>query len=655
VKQISLVRGGIALALASAFPIALRADVAGTVTLQSSDIFSFDTGAKATSGGDIQFTGNSLTLQGSATIFNEGPLGMTGYNALVQAVASVLPLQAYNQGPLSGGSLVVGDVFLVHTNAGNYAKALITAASAGSITLQYDTFGVSGGAGPPAITDIENNSSVIPPGFPNSGVAPSTLIVIHGSGLADPGTPAVLEDSTLGLPLTLNGASISVTVNGVTTNPAIYYTSPTQIDAVLPAATPVGTGTLTVTYKGTPSAPAAIQVVPNALGIDTYNGGAAVATDAVTYALLTPTSSGKPGEIITLWGTGLGADPNDSDTTYTKTPHAVNAPLQVYIGGVQAAISYQGATVYPGVDVIVVTIPQSVSNGCFVPVVGVVGNVVGNTSTMPIAPGGGVCSDPQYGASGNTISALKGQSTVKSGVLIVSQSTAPGTTGAAQTTDAALGVFSQVSGASYGGGNQVSLNGCVLNETVTSSTSTSTTTVTGLDAGAITITGPSGGPVTLSTVPSVTGTYIAQLPAGTIPSSGGAFTFSGSGGSQVGAFTATINFPNPLLSWTNQSAAADVTRSSGLQVAWAGGASGSYVLVEGSSSSASGVSGSYYCITTQDAGQLTVPSYILLGLPAGTGTTLIENITSETTFAASGLDYGAAIGGVGVSVNSTYQ
>ena len=32
--------------------------------------------------------------------------------------------------------------------------------------------------------------------------------------------------------LTLNGASISVTVNGVTTHPAIYYTSPTQIAGV---------------------------------------------------------------------------------------------------------------------------------------------------------------------------------------------------------------------------------------------------------------------------------------------------------------------------------------------------------------------------------------------------------------------------------------
>jgi uncharacterized protein (TIGR03437 family) len=62
-----------------------------------------------------------------------------------------------------------------------------------------------------------------------------------------------VQDATAGLPLTLNGASISVTVGGVTTDPAIYYTSPSQIAAVLPASTPVGTGTLTVTYNGVPS------------------------------------------------------------------------------------------------------------------------------------------------------------------------------------------------------------------------------------------------------------------------------------------------------------------------------------------------------------------------------------------------------------------
>ena len=184
----------------------------------------------------------------------------------------------------------------------------------------------------------------------------------------------MLQDSSAGLPLTLNGASITVVVGGVTTHPALYYTSPTQLAAVLPAATPVGTGTLTVNYRGTNSAPAPIQVVASAVGINEYNQipiplgvlntniDLGVATDAVTGALLSFTNSGTPGEIIVLWTTGLGADPADSDTTYTSTPHSVNTPLQIYVGGVLATILYQGSAGYPGVNQINLTIPASVTH-----------------------------------------------------------------------------------------------------------------------------------------------------------------------------------------------------------------------------------------------------------------------------------------------------
>jgi uncharacterized protein (TIGR03437 family) len=83
----------------------------------------------------------------------------------------------------------------------------------------------------------------------------------------------VLQDTQApgGIPLTLNGASITVVVNNVTTHPALYYTSAAQLAAVLPAATPVGTGTLTVNYRGTNSAPAPMQVVASAVGINQYN------------------------------------------------------------------------------------------------------------------------------------------------------------------------------------------------------------------------------------------------------------------------------------------------------------------------------------------------------------------------------------------------
>jgi uncharacterized protein (TIGR03437 family) len=251
------------------------------------------------------------------------------------------------------------------------------------------TFAVTPPAGVPLVSQILNNSSFLPFGYPNYSIAPSSLFVVTGSGLADPGDPVLHSSEAPGLPLTLNGASLTVVVNGVTVHPALYYTSPTQLAAVLPAATPVGFGTITVTYNGQTSQPAPMDVVPTALGINNYYGNVGVATDNTTGALLTYTNTGVPGETIVLWTTGLGADPADSDTTLTLTPHAINTPLQIYIGGIQAAILYAGASPYPGVDQINLTIPAGVPSGCWVPLVAVTnGNAVGNVVTLPISAGG---------------------------------------------------------------------------------------------------------------------------------------------------------------------------------------------------------------------------------------------------------------------------
>lgn len=96
----------------------------------------------------------------------------------------------------------------------------------------------------PAISAVLNNYSFILPGtrdYANYGIAPGSIFSIFGSGMATPGVPAVLQDSTNGLPSTLNGASVAVTVAGITFYPALYYATATQIAAVLPSNTPPGT------------------------------------------------------------------------------------------------------------------------------------------------------------------------------------------------------------------------------------------------------------------------------------------------------------------------------------------------------------------------------------------------------------------------------
>jgi uncharacterized protein (TIGR03437 family) len=642
-------------AMALAFPITALADITSTATLNSGQSFSFDSGTTVSSG-DIGFTGSSITFEGSAIGLYLFVLGSTDYDAINASEIGALK-KAGSTTPISLGQLTVGAVFAVLTNAGNVGKAMVTASSSGFISFKFTTYGATGGGGGgggPTISRVTNNSSDIPAGFPNSGISQGALFKVVGSNLADDGD-ANLHDSSAagGLPTLLNNAKITVTVGNTTVTVALYYATPTQIDGVMPANMPTGSGTLTVTHNGTASAAFAILVVTAAPGITTYNNGTAVAQDVARPGdpyggLVTFLKSAAPGGTIIIWGSGFGAT-SDSDTAYTNSPHQTTVSYTIYIGGVQASIGYAGRSVYPGVSVFGVTVPQNVPTGCYVPIVAVAttsaGGVVSNTATLPVQKGGGECSDPQFGTTGGQLSLLTGP--VKSGFLIVAQSTAPGM----GTSNSAVAIFQQTSGVSSpGGGAIVSIGGCILIQTLTGG---STGTTTPLSAGTITVTGPGGSAVTLMGIPQLPGFYAATLAS--IPSTGGAYVFNSTAGSQVGAFSGVIvNSPNPLLVWANQNAAANVARSQGLAVSWNGGSPGSYVIISGSSASGT-ANGSFTCYVPQSALQFTVPPYILLGMPAGTGTVTVQNSTNLTTFSASGLDFGGALGSVSFQVNSNYN
>jgi uncharacterized protein (TIGR03437 family) len=58
---------------------------------------------------------------------------------------------------------------------------------------------------------------------PNYGIAPGSLFAIQGMNLNNNSTPVLQSSAAPGLPTTLNQTSLSVTVNGVTTTPALYY------------------------------------------------------------------------------------------------------------------------------------------------------------------------------------------------------------------------------------------------------------------------------------------------------------------------------------------------------------------------------------------------------------------------------------------------
>jgi uncharacterized protein (TIGR03437 family) len=654
--------------VAVVFPMAAFADLSGTVTVSSGQSLNLETGSAAASGGDLLWNGTTLAPQGKAKALNAslaGLSGATGYATLTQAI-----LQSFSalgsSTPISG--LAVNSVIGAQDNSGNYAKLLVTAVSSASISFQFTTYGASGGTpGAPTITGVQNNYSLLVPGLPNYGIAPGTLFIITGTNLASVPVSSItkLQDSTAagGIPTTLNGAQITVTVGSFTAHPGMYYAGATQIAAVLPSGTPAGTGTITVGYGGATSNSATITVVTSALGLDTYYGsgsGLGVATDASSYALITYTNSAKPGENLVLWGSGLGADTSDSDVSYTLSPHAVNVPVTVYIGGIAVTPSYAGSSGYPGLNQINVTIPSGVSTGCGVSVVAVAANNVSNTMFLPIGAAGGVCTDSVLGYNGTQLTTTTTQSgTYSFGSLGILQSTTPvvGSQGGLQTI--ADGIFDKVTySASSTTGSVISLGSCAVNVSVFTTTTT-IPTIVGLDAGTITITGPAGTQtLTNEVIPTQTGpsgVYYLQPANSFFPPTGGSFTFTGAGGKDIGSFTASISYASPLV-WTNMSSITSVTRASGQSITWTGGAPNSYVIMSGSSSNAT-ASASFVCYAPVSAGQFTVPSYVLLALPATTtsGSLLVENAVTGT-FTASGLTNGGSlVSGVSFSLSPAYN
>jgi len=639
-----------------------------------------DTGAAVSSGGDIAFSGSSIAPVGSATLADLTTAFGAEFSLLVSlgSLDNVLMSESYTATPIPSSSLVPNEVIGVHTNGGNYAAVLVTAASSGSITVQYVTYNTSGtkiqglttvtlgGPAAPQITQVQNNYSFIVPGAPNYGIAPGALVLISGSAMAAPGTTVTsLSDPSKALPQTLNGAQVTVTVGSTTVHPGLYYVIPNYIGAVLPSNLPTGSGTMTVSYGGQTSAGFPITLVGHAFGFDYYGGGLAAVTDNSTGALITTTNSARPGETVVFWGAGDGADTNNTDLSPPTHYDNLSGITALYFGSVQVPIVYQGRSPYQGVDQMDVTIPSNAPTGCAISVSAVSGSgssaVSSNFVSMPIATSGGTCTDPLAIVSPTEGSTLSGKTTVKFGGVAVAQTTMPSGTSAAPTvTDEATAIFYSLSGSSLTGftsSSQPSLGSCSVTQ-YNSLTVVDPYTFTYLNAGTVSVTGPPNGTVQMKEF--ITGIYVAGggvtgSPAFTIPASGGTYTFTGTGGADVGPFTTAVSFLNPLV-WTNSGSDGTVTRASGVTVDWTGGASGTYAVISGSSVSSSSVfSASFVCDAPVSAGTFTVPPAVLLALPAGSGSLQVSNYTNPVSVNIPNLDFGFAEAYVSTQIDATYN
>ena len=496
-----------------------------------------------------------------------------------------------------------------------------------------------------------NAASYLNPSLPNGNLTQGGVFIVFGTGL---GPSKLAEVGAFPLPTTLAQTSISATVGGTTVKCIMLYTSATQVAAVLPSNTPLGTGTMVAAYNGANSAPLNITVSAHDFGIFALNqggSGAGVITNAITYAVNSPTSAANPGDLIDIWGTGLG--PVAGDEAGAPLPGNIpNLDVQVLVGGQSAKVMYAGRSgCCTGLDQIEISVPSGVY-GCTIPVYFVVAGVVSNFVTMAIAQTGSTCSDP----GGLTPAQLQSAQT-NGGLRVGSASLSrfhAYTATVNYERDSAAVEFSKVPlAALQQGGPAPRANSCYV---VQFPTGVHYVGSSPLAAGTVTMNGPIG-PYTL--VEAQPGTYdIAFSPSSATTEPGlindgtlltaGNYTFTGTPGKDIGAFNVTVPFPSPF-QWTNRlPVPATVNRSQPLTITWSNGYPGALVYINGQSQVSQGVGANFTCWADASAGTFTLPAAVLGAVPPtysvqgrAQGSLDVYQVFLGPAFSAPGIDLGS--------------
>ena len=475
----------------------------------------------------------------------------------------------------------------------------------------------------PLMNLVINSASGIPPGLPNSGIAQGSLFRIWGVGLGS----KTVQIAPPPLPSTLGGTSITVTVSGTTVTAPVYFVSFGQVGGVLPSNTPIGNGTMTLTYNGR-SGSLPITVVPATFGIahaDEYsddNGWDIRSVAVMTfpdYRYVSDTNTAKPGDTLTIWGTGLGATPNNGgDNLLGPVANIGNAPM-VFVGGVQSpSVTYWGRspTMVAGLDQINFVVPPNAPLGCNVSVVVQTATpvTVSNSPTIALAAtDGATCSDPTqslppyfFNKNGLKMMFLSlGQNeTIRLNTdgTITNSTTSGATVQLFQLTQALTPATTQ------GLNGEPSLGTCTTSSLFGSGIPD--LPAAPLNGGTSFILAPPSGTVLNLSSPYVGG-FGSGMSSTTLPS--GTWSFSnGVGGPDIGP----ENFPFLVpaqVTWSNAAAvySSPIDRSNPLTITWSGGDSNGYVRISGFSRSVG-----FVCAAPTAAGQFTIPSSILLGLPA---------------------------------------
>ncbi|MGA2144114.1 MAG: hypothetical protein ABSH49_04035 [Bryobacteraceae bacterium] len=578
-----------------------------------------------------------------------GGIGLTNSQLTTWDLASPI-------GPLNGANFLVAGTITTDTGTAINLNGVANTNNGPSPTFQASQ-------PPPTISSVVNAASNILPGLPNAGIAQGAIFLVYGMGLG-PANIAIAQNAFQST--SLSNTSVAVTVNGTTVNALMYYTSAGQVSALLPSNTPTGTGTITVTYNGRTGDPAPITVVPNNVGIFTVgsNGQGPAIVTYPDYSLVSPTKeancggpnttcgAANPGDTLILWATGLGPVSGSDASGAGLGQNMPTIPLQLWLGGVQAPVVYQGRSgCCIGEDQIVFTVPNNLPTGCAVPLLIQIGNQISNATIMPVAASGSrSCTgiNPAVATAANA-EQLVAAGPVNYADISVSRDFGPPTTPPSVTySDNAKFQFVKILGfadgttpfaASYL--DDQPLGTCNVYNSLNPASHSGLQGVTAAaDAGSsFTIMGPNGSKVLAGTP----GQFNATLSAAGTFLSPGAYTITGVGGTDIHAFTAPFNIPAvPVLTNPANLSLPPVTRSSGLTVTWTGGASDAYVQiqVQGPTDNTNTNGATAVCNVAASAGTFTIPPYALLALPASSVGGFQFQQQTEAALTATGLDLG---------------
>lgn len=312
------------------------------------------------------------------------PLGAAGYSP-----APLLSLFAFPQTFFHNGSADTLDaVFanVTHRSAGTGTDRLGSAAQ----RQQLIKF----------LLSIDASTEIIAPDAPGplrnvlaasggSTIAPESFVTALGDKLA----AQSLGAQTSNFPTVLAGSSVAIRDSaGALRLGGLSFSSPAQINYVLPAATAAGTATITVAANSGATASGTVQVARVAPGLFSANGGGTGVAAATAIRVnadntqsgvnvlqcvpagcsAAPIDLSSGGVYLTLYGTGIRNRTALSGVTCT-------------IGGVDTAILFAGAQgTFPALDQVNVQVPSNLAGRGVVDIVLTVDGQAANTVTILI-------------------------------------------------------------------------------------------------------------------------------------------------------------------------------------------------------------------------------------------------------------------------------